>query len=195
MSIDLDSLEADARKCVGGIPEYPGELVLQLIGRLRTAEAQLAGSEERCRILFDVKNQWADRARAAESIMEARIFGVASRMSVEMLVINCRYLPKTNELKRFADMINEAFNHDMKVALLGPDTKLEFLSDADLARVGLVKAIPDDKKREAFEAWVKQQEYFFPPPGSGIDILEIDQLGAYRDVFVHAAWLAWQAAR
>ncbi|QHJ81462.1 MAG: hypothetical protein [Bacteriophage sp.] len=35
--------------------------------RAEAAEAQRAGAEDRCRIMFDAKNHWADRARAAEA--------------------------------------------------------------------------------------------------------------------------------
>ncbi|MEN4830006.1 hypothetical protein [Pantoea vagans] len=37
--------------------------------RAEAAEAEKAGAEERCRMMFDAKNHWADRARAAEAKM------------------------------------------------------------------------------------------------------------------------------
>lgn len=35
--------------------------------RAEAAEAEKTGAEERCRMMFDAKNHWADRARAAEA--------------------------------------------------------------------------------------------------------------------------------
>lgn len=35
--------------------------------RAEAAEIEKAGAEERCRMMFDAKNHWADRARAAEA--------------------------------------------------------------------------------------------------------------------------------
>ncbi|WP_033782042.1 hypothetical protein [Pantoea sp. 9140] len=37
--------------------------------RAEAAEVEKAGAEERCRMMFDAKNHWADRARAAEAKM------------------------------------------------------------------------------------------------------------------------------
>lgn len=48
---------------VGGLLKH----IAALEQRAKAAEIEKAGAEERCRMMFDAKNHWADRARAAEA--------------------------------------------------------------------------------------------------------------------------------
>lgn len=64
--------EQDGPCSIWNVESKDGEFVLYedyaaLQQKLDAAEVEKTGAEERCRMMFDAKNHWADRARAAEA--------------------------------------------------------------------------------------------------------------------------------
>lgn len=129
--------------------------LIELRNKLEIAEAKIEGMNETAQLLLEAKNQWRDRARAAEAANQSTISALNPKPGDVLCVrTNPDLHPTKEQFTAFANALRSMLPEGVQAFILPSDVSVTCMDPAAMCRAGWVKA---DKPQAQLDANICRQ--------------------------------------